>query len=545
VKEAFAHRPTTLPDYLAILRRRKWIILAVPVIAAAVAYALAQTESPLYRAKANVLVNRSSIVTAITNVQDPAIGDPARFLTTEASIARSPELAARVVSAAGVPGVTPDELLFRSSVDPEPNADLLDITVSSPEASYAVRLTNAYAHEFTRYKTELDTKKINDALRSLRATIKSLEDNGATASPSYSTLVQQQSQLETIGTLLASSTSVLKPADGAAQIRPRPHRSLLLGALLGGILGLGLAFFAEAVDRRVRSEQEIEEILGLPLLGRLPRPSRRLRKANALVMLDESAGVDAEMFRKLRTSIDFVNLEPDARTIMVTSAVPREGKSTTIANLAVALARSGRRVALVDLDLRRPSLHAFFHARVDHGIADVLVNHESLVDALQPVALAGAGRSNSAPPVNGGQPDSSGTSNGRADAGSFLHLLPFGSIPLATAEFLESEQLGPLLRELATRFDIVLVDTPPMLAIGDAMALSSKVDAIVVVIHSGIQRPHLQELARQLRSCRAPALGFVLTGVSNGDGNSYGYGYGYGSYSDEGRAKTERGRQRI
>jgi Mrp family chromosome partitioning ATPase len=541
VREAFANRPTTLPDYLAILRRRRWIIVAVPLIAAAVAFALAQTQNPLYQARAKVLVNRSSIVTAITNVADPAIGDPTRFLTTEANIARSPELAARVVSAAGVPNVTADELLARSGVDPAPDADLLYVSVSFPNASDAVRLTNAYAQEFTKYKTELDTTKINEALRALRATIKSLEENGGTTSASYSTLLQQQSQLETIGTLLASSTSVLKPADGATKIRPRPRRSILLGGLLGGILGLGLAFFAEAIDRRVRSEDEIEAVLGLPLLGRLPRPHRQLRNANALVMLDDSAGVHAEAFRKLRTSIDFVNLERGARTIMVTSAVPREGKSTTIANLAVALARSGRRVALVDLDLRRPFLHTFFHARVDQGIADLVVNHERLVDALQPVALEGTDSFDAPPPVNGGDPGSSNAANDRANGRSLLHLLPFGTIPLAPAEFLESERLTPVLEELAEQFDVVLVDTPPMLAIGDAMALSSKVDAIVVVIHAGIQRPLLEELARQLRSCRAPALGFVLTGTAQG----FGDGYGYGLYGYDTRAKPERGQQRV
>jgi succinoglycan biosynthesis transport protein ExoP len=539
VSEAFANQPTTLADYVAILRRRKWIIIAVPVIAAVVAYWVATTQSPLYKAQAKILVNRSSVVTAVTNVTDPAIGDPGRFLTTEANIARSPVLAGRVIAAVGAPGVTPDELLSRSEVTPETDADLLDVVVSFPKASEAVRFANAYAEEFAQYKTELDTAKIHVALRSLRERIKKLEDAGQTTSPGYSTLVQYQSQLETIGTLLASNTSVLKPAEGAAKIRPRPMHGFLLGGLLGGILGLGLAFLAEALDPRVRSEEEIEEALGLQLLGRVPRPPRRLRDLNGLAMRDDLEGEHAEAFRKLRTTIDFANIEPGARTIMVTSARPREGKSTTIANLAVAIARSGRRVALIDLDLRRPSLHSFFRLQTDRGIADVLADHDTVVDTLHPVALEGRRGFAPAPPVNGGSP-ASGPSNGQAEVGGSLHLLPFGRTPLATPELLESDQLHPLLETLADRFDVVLVDTPPILVGGEVLALSPKVDAIVAVVHVGIDRRVLRELARQLRSCQAPVLGFVLTGVSRHDGDVYGYGYGYGYGSpDLDRAKTK------
>ena len=539
MSEAFANRPTTLADYVAILRRRKWIIVAVPAIAGLVAYFVATTQSPLYKAQAKILVNRSSVVTAVTNVQDPAIGDPARFLTTEANIARSPELARRVVAAVGASRVTPDELLSNSKVTPETDADVLDVAVSFPKASDAVRFANAYAEEFARYKTELDTTKIHVALRSLGTRIKKLEAAGQTTSAGYSTLVQYQSQLETIGTLLASNTTVLKPAEGAAKIRPRPLHGFLLGAVLGGILGLGLAFLAEALDRRVRSEEEIEEVLGLPLLGRVPRPPRHLRDPNALVMRDDLEGDHAETFRKLRTTIDFANLERGARTIMVTSARPREGKSTTIANLAVAIARTGRRVALVDLDLRRPSLHTFFRERAPHGIADVLAHQKSIVDTLHPVALESRGSVGSAPPVNGGSPASE-PSNGQADVGGSLHLLPFGRTRLATPELLESDQLHPLLETLADRFDVVLVDTPPILVGGEVLAMSPKVDAILVVVHAGIERPVLKELARQLRSCQATALGFILTGVSLRDRDAYGYGYGYGYGSgDFDRGKTK------
>jgi len=530
VSEAFAHRPATLADYLAILRRRKWIIVLLPLVAAISAYAVSEAQSPLYKASAEILVNRSSVVSAITNVADPAIGDPTRFLTTEASIARSPELAARVASAAGVSGVRGGDVLGASSVTPIPNADLLDVSVSWADAGDAVRLTNAYASEFTRYKTELDTNRINQALRSLKPRIESLQDAGATLTPGYSTLVQYQSQLETIGTLLANNTSVLQPAAGAGKVRPRPQRTAILGGLLGGVLGFALAFLAEALDRRVRSEEELEDVLQLPLLGRVPPPPRHLRDANELVMLSEPVSVAAESFRRLKTSIEFLNLDREARTIMVTSAVPREGKSTTVANLAVAFARSGRRVALVDLDLRRPSLHSFFHTGVGRGMTDVVAGGESLAGALRSVTLPSALSFGSEHSRNGGSRHGSSARSDRPDGKSMLHLLPSGTIPRAGADslvdFLENERLATVFGELADQFDLVLVDSPPLLAVGDAMALTANVDALVLVLHAGIGRPLLHELARQLQNSRASALGFVLTGVAEAEG--YGYRYGYG-----------------
>jgi Mrp family chromosome partitioning ATPase/capsular polysaccharide biosynthesis protein len=542
VTEAFANRPATLADYAAILRRRKWIVVALPLVAAISAYAVSATQSSLYRASAKVLVNRTSIVSAIANVSDPSIGDPTRFLATQASVARSPVLAARVVRAAHVPGVTAGDLLGASSVNPEANADLLDVSVSWSNADAATRLTNAYARGYTKYKTELDTQRIDDALATLAERIKTLKAAGTAGDSSVSTLLQYQSQLETIGTLLANNTSVLKPADGAAKVRPKPLSRAILGGLLGIVLGIALAFLAEALDRRVRSEEELEGALELPLLGRVPGPPRHLADVNELVMIAEPESIEAESIRRLKTSIEFLNLDRGARTIMVTSAVPREGKSTTIANLAIAFARSGRRVALVDLDIRRPFLHRFFHTGVGLGITDIVTGSETVAGALRPLAIPGGAFPMVKPSPNGKR-SRTATGLGEPPEGqAILSLLPAGTVPSTGSEslsdFLESEQVASILSELSEQFDLVLVDTPPLLAVGDAMALTAKVDAVVVVLHAGVQRPLVHELARQLQSSQAPALGFVLTGVTPG-GEGYGYGYDAYVYGAP-RKKTER-----
>src|SRR6266446_6666915 len=132
--EAFTNRPTTVADYLTILRRRKWMVLIPPVVAALVAFFVASSQHPLYQAKSQILVNTQSVVSAVANISNPAAGDPTRFLTTQASIARSPDLAARIVAAAGVPGLTPGRVLRESSVDPSSDSDILYVGVTDRRA---------------------------------------------------------------------------------------------------------------------------------------------------------------------------------------------------------------------------------------------------------------------------------------------------------------------------------------------------------------------------------------------------------------------------
>jgi Mrp family chromosome partitioning ATPase/capsular polysaccharide biosynthesis protein len=531
--EAFSDRPTTVADYLAILRRRKWIVLVPPIAAALAAFLLSMGQSPLYHASAEVLVNRTTVVPEVTGI-DPSGGDPNRFLKTQASIARSPELAVRVASRSDIPGMTASRVLAESSVTPSIDSDLISIAVDDGDANVAARLANTYASEFAAFSKERATASIDQALTDLRAQLKGLADRGQTGSALYAQLLLDQSKLVTAGRLWAGNTSVLQPAVGAEKIRPRPKRNAILGFLFGGVVGLALAFLAEALDRRVRDEHEIDEALGIPLLARIPQPSRALQKTDGLVMLEEPTGAQAETFRKLRTSIEFVNPDGAARTIMVTSPVEQEGKSTTIANLAIALARGNRRVALVDLDLRRPYLSRLFHVGGRPGITDVALKRAELSDALRPIAIATGIQERASQNGHGA------ASNGRTGSGGLLHLLPAGTIPPMAGEMLQDERLLGVLAELASRFDIVLIDAPPLLAFGDTMTLSTRVDAIFAITRLGrVKRPILHEFARQLQNCQAKLLGYVLTGVEHSESYRYMYEayeyYAHGTPSEKER----------
>jgi Mrp family chromosome partitioning ATPase len=416
-----------------------------------------------------------------------------------------------------------DAFLARSSVSAGTNNDLLTFTVTNHEPWLARRLVDVYARQYTIYRRQLDTAAIQTALRNVNARVKEIARSGGRHSALYASLVDRQQTLATMEALQTANATVVKQADSASQVQPKPRRNGILGLVLGIVLGIGLAFLWEALDTRVRTAQEIGEKLGgLPLLARLPAPNRKLRGTDRLVMAEEPTGIQAEAFRMLRTNLDFVTLGREAKTIMVTSAVEQEGKSTTIANLALALARAGQRVVLVDLDLRRPYIHKFFSLQ-GPGITQVALGHVSLAQALAPVAIMD--------PQSAG--DGNGNGKSRGVVRGVLEVLPTGPIPPDPGEFVGTAVLTEILEELRERADIVLIDAPPTLSVGDAMTLSAKVDGVLVVTRMKIvRRQMLAEFGRLLAGAPTPVLGFIVTGANEeeGYGSAY-YGYGYGYYA--------------
>ena len=529
------HDGSGVRTYLQVLRRRKWIFLLALILVPLIAVALSLRQTPLYQASAQVLLKYQNLAGGISGIQDVSgvYQDPTRIAATQAKVAMVPAVADRVAAAVGLRRTTAGDFLANASVSVQSDADILDFRHTDRNRIRAARLATEHARQFIAYRQELDTANITAAQKELRQRIQQLQASGATGSAAYAKLVESAQQLRTLGALQTSNATLVHPADGAAQIQPRPVRNGIFGFALGLILGLGLAFLVEALDTRIRSANDVAERLGLPLLARLPEPPRRLRKKNLLTMLAEPTSMRAEAVRLLRTNIEFVNLDRDARAIMITSAVEREGKSTTIANLAIAEARAGRRTLLVDLDLRRPLLHRFFDLE-GPGLTDVVLGHASLEEAIKQIPLAHP----KAKDVT------RSSRNGRVDLGGFLHVLPAGHLPPDPSEFIGSPRLTQLLDSLREQADVVYVDAPPLLHVGDALALSSKVDGMVVAVRLDIaRRPMLTELARVLERVPAAKLGFVLTNAEGEDGYG-GYG-GYGGYYNETGTRRQRAEERV
>jgi succinoglycan biosynthesis transport protein ExoP len=528
--------PSTLRDYLAVIRRRKWIILAAVILVPAVAVAYSSRQTELYQAEAQVLLSQVNLANSLTGTPESSVYQPVeRVSQTQATVARVPEIAQRAVAQAGVYR-TGGQLLAASSVTPDLNANILYFTVTDRDPDVARRLATAYANEFTIYRRELDTASIRSAREDLEARMEAIRASGGSTSSLYATLADKYELLRTMEALQTSNSSVIQEANSAWQVGPKPMRNGILGLALGIVLGLGLAFLREALDTRVRSSDEIAEQLGLPLLARVPEPPRRLRRGDRLAMIADPAGAHAEAFRMLRTNLDFVTLDREVRTIMVTSAVEGEGKSTTAANLAVAFARVGKHVVLVDLDLRRPYLHRFFPVSAA-GLTQVALGYASLKDAVTPVPLTtspdGPPRSTNSRGRSRVKASHNGRGNGAVLGEGALEVLGSGPTPPNVDEFVATKAVAEIVNKLASGADIVIIDATPLLVVGDAMALTSHVDAVVVVTSMGIvRRPMLRELRRVLDRIPAEKLGFIVTGA----GEDPGYYASYGPYAYRYRA---------
>jgi polysaccharide biosynthesis transport protein len=494
-------------DWLNLLLRQRWILLAAVVVVPLIAFWVSHSEQPLYEASATVLVNEQNQAAATLNLNAGVTSPPDRYVATQAALARVGTVAEMAVKAAGVPGHTAAALLADSSVSGNPTADLLTFSVTDPVPAVAEKLATAYAAQFTVYRRRLDTGALSAAIADVHRRLAALVAAGQRRSALYRQLTGTSRDLEALQTLEASGTSavVVGRAGSTSQVQPRTSRNVALGILVGIALGIGLAFLREAFDTRVRSAAELRGRLGMPLLGHVPKPDRGLAEGETLVTLAEPAGASAEAFRILKTSLDISQLQHRVGSIMVTSTREGEGKSTTVANLAVILARSGRHVILVDLDLRHPRIDSFFDLDGQPGLTSVAVGEAELGDALCIVDV------HPEPTV--------------ADAG-MLEVVRVGVPPPDPGEFLSSGFVTDALAALAARCDVLLIDTPPMLAVGDAMTIATRADALILVAGlNQVRRASLAETRRVLEACPALKLGFIATG-SNGGG---GYGYQYPS----------------
>jgi tyrosine-protein kinase len=494
-------REQTIADYLSVIRRHKWVIIVAVLVVPAVAYTMSSQTPKLFRATSDVLLNRQDVAATITGIPTGSTSDdPFRYARTQARLAEAPAVEALAVEKSGLdnpPG-------WSASVSADPDTDILTISVKSRDPAAAAQLAAAYAQAFAQYKLQTDTASLTRARRELQGRLAELRRAGATESDTYRELLGQEQNLRTLEILLQPAT-VIRTDDDSSQIEPNPTRAALLGVMLGLLLGVGAAFAINAFDRRVRHADEVEHELQIPVLAKLPTPRRK----DAPTILERAPDETTEAVGRLRASFDFANQNLGAKTVMITSAGPREGKSTTIANLAIALARTGRHVVLVDLDLRRPMLSRLLHLPDGPGITDFAARDTELVDVLQPVGVT---------PLRARVASIGST----AETGQGrLEVITSGRTRVEPTAFVESTGLTDALHALGGYAEIVLIDAPPILATGDAMALTGKVDAILAITRLGtLTRPTLQELARVFRRSPAPVLGLVATGAEIDEGYS-------------------------
>jgi capsular exopolysaccharide synthesis family protein len=467
-------------------------LLLVVTVVPLLAFATSQRQERLYQSSATVLVSAQNPTAQALNLAAAVATPPDRYVATQAKLARVGTVAAMAVKAANLPDHTAARLLANSSVSADLSSDLLTFSVTDPSPPVARKLADVYAQQFTVYRHRLDRAGLSAAIADAQRKLDALLASGQGESQLSRQLRATAGDLEQLQTLQAigSSATQVGSAGNASLVQPRTKRNVILGVILGLALGIALAFIREALDTRVRSADELRERLGMPLLGQLPKPSRRAAQSGQLATLSEPRSSTTDAFRALKNRLELSQLDRDIGSILITSPREDEEKSTTAANLAVTLAQSGRHVILLDLNLRNPSIDRLFGLRSHFGFTGVAMGLE-LTEALDLVD------------VNTGR---------LSDDAGMLEVLTTGVLPPDPGEFLLSRFVADALAALYMRCDLLLINTPPVLTVGDAMTVAKHSDAVILVAEvNRVRRETLIETRRVLDDCAAVKLGVVAT----------------------------------
>jgi Mrp family chromosome partitioning ATPase len=361
--------------------------------------------------------------------------------------------------------------------------------------------------------------------------------------------------------------SIISPAyPPSVPFSPRKTRSLAIAVILGFVLGTGLAFLLEQLNTRVRDEEQVVDLLGMSALGHLPPPTRGNGAPEPVQMLVNPFGMMAEAVRVLRGNLDFMGVDGEIHSLLVSSSIQGEGKSMTACNLAVSMALAGKRVVLVDADLRRPRVHTYMSVANSVGLSSVIARHAQLSDALVSITLDKAVGASADPAVargvrvrdaavrvfstpgpersgdvlRGQQPSWSGWP-ASPDDNPVLRVLPSGPPPPNPGEMVASRRFAEIVDELADDADLVLIDTPAMLSVGDTAAMAAKADGLVFVVNTAlVRRPMLERSQAQLAKLPCRKLGLVIISSQRGK-DSYYYGYHYHTHtgSEPGRRSSK------
>ena len=447
-----------LARYLSLARKWWWLLVVGTLVAGVASYAISKTMTPIYSASTTLLVNQTQVPGTI------AYND---ILTSERLTRTYKELIGKrpiLDDVAERLDISPGryELAGMISVSVVPDTQLLRLSVESSDPALASSIANATAAAFIAQNTEDRLSRPGDV-----------------------------SVVE-----VATTPSV--------PIKPNVMMNTLLAAAIGLLLAGGVALLLEYLDDTVKSTEDLEAS-GLASLGGVARFHRPAAIQDNLVAGSRSHHHFAEAYRVLRTNVQFSTIDSPGQTLLVTSANPGEGKSTTAANLALVMAQAGKKVVLVDSDLRRPSLHRIFGLSNEQGLTNLLLSTQPSV-------------------------------NGYAQRTRFdnLAVLTSGPLPPNPSELLASRRLDSLLDGLKTQADVVILDSPPALPVADACILASKVDGTMLVVDSSKTRAQALRRAKEaLAKSKTRLLGAVLNKLKRRGGGHYYYYYYYSADGDK------------
>ena len=505
-----------LDDHLSVIWRRKWMIFIIVVLitGGAVLYSTV-FSTPMYQSTTELLQRRSGLDRALLGAslfQDSS-GQPDRDIETDSELVKSPEVVSAVSNSLG------DELNGRDpasmvSASPAKKADIIDITATDTDPNLAANVANAFGQQYINWRQQVDHNIIERA----RAPIESQIAATPAEQQDSASFKVLQDKLETLKLLDAMQTGdleIVKPAMAStAPVSPQPVRTGTIALFFSLILGVGAVFVTDQFDTRLRSADELVKRVESPILASIPKISSKNGKP---VTIENPSGICSESYRLLKTNLAYIAPDQDIKSIMITSPSPQDGKSTTIANLAITMARAGQKVIVMESDLRRPVLANYMSLDNAVGLTNAIAGLSSLKETLQMIEardlLIDGGRRASVTGVN--------LSPATLDGIKPLFCATAGPLPPNPGEIAASAKMGSLITEACGYADFVLVDAPPFGVVGDAASLASKVDGVIIVVKLSKTNKKSTELINNfINSIPSKVLGLVVT---NSDSGSRGY----------------------
>ncbi len=510
-----------LREYAAIVWHWLWLIILGTLLAGGTAFIVSRQMTPIYSASTTLLINQARSPT-MANYSDIIASE--RIAKTYAELLTQRPILEKVMATVGL---NEDDFDADSiQVTPVRDTQLIRINVEHASPQIAAQVANTLPQVFIQENEKTQSARFASSKENLSAQLESLnQDIEATQQAidqlgepetsaqqaeltrlkntlaqyqnSYANLLQSYENLRLAEAQSLDTVTVVEPADiPEFPVRPRTKLNTLLAAVVGAMLATGVAFLIEYLDDTVKTPDDLQQLANLSALGVIARiPGEEA--SERVVAAHQPRSPISEAYRTLRTNLEFSAVDSGLHTLVVTSGNPQEGKSTTAANLAVVMAQAGKQVILVDADMRRPRVHALFGSSNNYGLTTAIMQgNPSPMEYVQDTDVPN------------------------------LRIMTTGPIPPNPAEILGSQRTREVIDHLKEEADLIIFDSPPVLAVTDAAVLSTVVDGVLLVVEVGrTRRDVLYRATDALRRVGGHVLGAALNRVSSKRGGYYYYKY--------------------
>jgi succinoglycan biosynthesis transport protein ExoP len=478
-------------QFIGIFRRRSpWIVLCVLVLAG-VAYGYSKHQPKKYTATAALSFNSNQLDEQIAGLSPDSIGNALAQQASDLELVKLGDVAAKTAHLLGH-GLTREEVSESLTITAPGESGIVEVAATSTSPALAAAIASTYTEQFVKEQVRTNRVYFESALALVNRQLAAL----APAQRFGTDGLDLQERAHTLGLLAklryGDVQLVQEASVPSSPSSPRTKRNTLLGAVLGLLLGLGIAVLLERLDRRLREPSDLEAIYGVPMLGVVPRSAALARSARQDGGKRSGPSLaDVEAFNLICAHLRFFNIDRDLRTIVIVSASQGEGKTTVARHLAEAAARLGAKVLLLEGDLRQPTLGQQLQVQSGQGLAGVLIGAAAVDEAIQSVPV--------------GEPPGDGSARHVLDV-----LLAGAVLPPNPGKLLASRAMNDLLVRVRSTYDLVFMDTAPLTAVSDAFPLLTQVDGVLVVGRMGhSRRGAAEQLHQVLASSGAPLLGVI------------------------------------